>query len=69
MNWYDFVNLINKKLGKSTRIIPVNSKQIVQKANRPAYSVLSNKLIRDKYNFYSKNWEDYLDETILEINN
>ena len=69
LNWFEFACKIKKIAKVDTLINSESSSNSKFLAKRPPYSVLSDKLIREKYNFQSKNWEFFLDNVILEIKN
>ncbi len=64
-NWADFTEEIFKKAGKTTKVNHVTSKQYKEmnpaSANRPAYSILENYMIKLTSDFMMTDWHDALD--------
>tara|TARA_B100000575_G_C23142304_1_gene665203 strand:+ start:4026 stop:4880 length:855 start_codon:yes stop_codon:yes gene_type:complete len=67
LSWYEFAILINKILGSKNKISSISSYELNLPAKRPKYSVLSDKLIREKYSFEEQSWENFLNHAIKEI--
>ncbi len=67
LSWYEFAKLINKNLGSRNKITSISSYELNLPAKRPKYSVLSDKLIRNKYSFDEQSWEIFLKHVIKEI--
>ena len=68
-SWADFAQEIFKTAGKDTKVIPVSSEEYAQKAgrpvaDRPSYSVLENKGLKDLGINNFRNWKDSLEEYI-----
>lgn len=70
-NWADFAEAIFRKAGKSTRVNHVTSRQYKEmnpaSADRPAYSILENYMIKLTSDFSMANWEDALDVYMKEL--
>ena len=64
-NWADFTEEIYKKAGKKTKVNHVTSKQYKEmnpaSANRPAYSILEDYMIKLTSDFRMADWHDALD--------
>lgn len=73
ISWYDFAVTIfeeAKQLNyplKIQEIIPITTNEYPTAAKRPAYSVLSNKKIANKLNYYSPYWRDSLRKMLYEL--
>lgn len=71
-NWADFAEAIFRKAGKSTKVNHVTSRQYKEmnpaSANRPAYSILENYMIKLTSDFSMAHWEDALDEYMKGLN-
>lgn len=66
-SWYDFAHSIMKKCHLNCQLSPVESCEFPQKANRPKYSVLNKKRIKESYNITIPHWEDALDECLKRL--
>lgn len=70
-SWYEFAVEIFKlaapKLGKTVEVKPVTTEEYNSPAKRPAYSVLENKKLHDRFGYYMKNWKDALVEYMEEM--
>jgi dTDP-4-dehydrorhamnose reductase len=58
--WYDFAYEIIKEAGLSCNILPVRTKDYVQAAKRPAYSVMDKMKIKENYNLSIPHWRTSL---------
>ena len=71
-NWADFTEEIFKRAGKSTKVNHVTSKQYKQMnpaaADRPAYSILDNYMMRLADGYQMADWKDALDVYMAELN-
>ncbi len=63
--WFEFALEIIKGAGLTTEVRPVNSQQMARPATRPAYSVLSEKSLR-QYGIVMPTWQDALHRYLLE---
>jgi dTDP-4-dehydrorhamnose reductase len=63
-SWYEFATCIIDFAGSACKIIPVESKDYVTKAERPRYTVLSKKKILDEYDLHIPHWKDSLKDCI-----
>ena len=65
-NWAEFARLIFEKAGKQTEVIPVTSEQYAKmnpaSANRPAYSILDNYMMRLTDGYRMADWKYAFDE-------
>ena len=70
-NWADFAEAIFKRAGKSTKVNHVTSKQYKQMnpaaADRPAYSILDNYMMRLADGYQMADWKDALDVYMAEL--
>lgn len=70
-NWADFTEEIFKKAGKSTKVNHVTSVQYKEmnpaSANRPAYSILDNYMLRLTSDYRMADWHDALDVYLKEL--
>jgi len=55
-SWYEMAEIINESYNK--KINAVSSSEFIQKAKRPRYSKLDNRLAKMNLELESKNWED-----------
>ena len=64
-NWAEFAEAIFKRAGKNTKVNHVTSEQYAKmnpaSANRPAYSILDNYMLRLTSDFKMADWQDALD--------
>lgn len=70
-NWADFAEAIFCKAGKNTKVNHVTSQQYKEmnpaSADRPAYSILDNYMLRLTGDFTMAHWEDALDAYMKEL--
>ncbi len=70
-NWAEFTEEIFKRAGKKTKVNHVTSEQYAQMnpaaANRPAYSILDNYMMKLISNYKMADWKDALDEYMSAI--
>lgn len=70
-NWADFAEAIFRKAGKNTKVNHVTSQQYKEmnpaSADRPAYSILDNYMLRLTGGFTMARWEDALDAYMKEL--
>ena len=68
VSWYEFANKIlihyNKYASTSSKIIPIESKNLFKNNIRPRYSALNNKKIQYNFDFKIDNWENSLNEIV-----
>ena len=63
-SWYEFATCIIDFAGSGCKIIPIESKDYVTKAERPRYSVMSKKKILNAYDLHIPHWKDSLKDCI-----
>lgn len=64
-SWYDFTKAIHRIAGITTcRVRPLHTAEYPAKANRPAYSVLDKKKIKETYGVEIPHWEESLAKCI-----
>jgi len=63
-SWYEFATCIIDFAGSGCKIIPIESKDYVTKAERPRYSVMSKKKIMSAYDLHIPHWKDSLKDCI-----
>ena len=74
-SWFEIafiINSISREIGlvqKSPEIIPIKSSLYKSIASRPKYSVLSNKIIKEKLNYKTQNWDTRIREVLIQIFN
>lgn len=70
-NWADFAEAIFKRTGKNVKVNHVTSKQYKEmnpaSANRPAYSILEDYMIKLTSDFVMADWQDALDVYMKEL--
>lgn len=70
-NWADFTEEIFKKTGKNTKVNHVTSAQYKEmnpaSANRPAYGILDNYMLRLTSDYRMADWHDALDVYLKEL--
>lgn len=70
-NWADFTEEIFKKTGKTTKVNHVTSTQYKEmnpaSANRPAYGILDNYMLRLTSDYRMADWHDALDVYLKEL--
>ena len=70
-NWAEFAEAIFKRAGKNTKVNHVTSEQYAKmnpaSANRPAYSILDNYMLRLTSDFVMADWQDALDVYMKEL--
>ncbi len=66
-SWYDFAKEILNIAGYDNNIIPVESSEFTNIANRPHYSVLSKKKIRETFNLTIPYWKESLVTCLREL--
>lgn len=70
-NWADFAEAIFKRAGKNVKVNHVTSKQYKEmnpaSANRPAYSILEDYVIKLTSDFVMADWQDALDVYMKEL--
>ena len=70
-NWADFAEAIFKRAGKNVKVNNVTSKQYKEmnpaSANRPAYSILEDYMIKLTSDFVMADWQDALDVYMKEL--
>ena len=59
-SWYDFAKEINDSLGYSCRVVPCCSSDYPSAAERPAYSVLDKKKVKDTFGIEIPHWRESL---------
>ena len=67
-SWFDFAHSILKLQEITCQLIPVESTEFPSKVDRPKYSVLNKKAIKQAYNISIPHWEDALQECLLLMN-
>lgn len=67
-SWYEFTQKIFELCGKKTQIIPVTTQEYGAEAKRPLYSVLENRMLKEKFNYSMANWEKALEKYLKDRN-
>lgn len=65
-SWYDFTGEILKLSGSKTQVVPISSKEYLQKAQRPTYSVLGNYQLKLLGMDDMRKWQDALKDYLIE---
>lgn len=69
-SWYDFTKTIHNIAGITTcKVSPIHTDEYPTRANRPHYSVLDKKKIKETYGMEIPYWTDSLKECIEELQN
>jgi dTDP-4-dehydrorhamnose reductase len=63
-SWYDFAVAIKEESGSLCNILPVLTEEYILPAQRPFYSVLNKKKIKETYNIKIPYWRESLNECI-----
>lgn len=61
-NWYEFAVTIFQTAGLTMKVEPISSSEYAAPAPRPMYSVLDNKALRERHNYYMKDWKEAFTE-------
>lgn len=61
-SWYDFAVEIFRIAGKEVSISAIPSSEYPTPAQRPTYSVLDNKALRERHGYIMKEWKEALEE-------
>jgi len=67
ISWFEFAQQIIKISLNVCKIIPIDSKDLIQIAPRPKYSILDNNKIIKQYEVTQKNWKDSLNKYVKSI--
>lgn len=57
-NWYEFACTIFQAVGMEVEVEPISSSEYAAPAPRPMYSILDNKALRERHNYYMKDWKE-----------
>lgn len=66
-SWYDFAVAIKEMTGSSCKISPVLSEEFPLPAQRPFYSVLNKKKIKETYDLEIPHWRESLSKCIIKL--
>ncbi|MBL7137515.1 MAG: dTDP-4-dehydrorhamnose reductase [Bacteroidales bacterium] len=66
-SWYDFAKAIAELAGMNCQILPIESKDYLQLASRPFYSVLNKAKIKARFGISIPYWRDSLLDCILKL--
>lgn len=65
-SWYEFAEMIFQVAGKDVKVEAITTAEYKTPAQRPLYSVLDNKALRERHGYYMKDWKvaftDYMQE-------
>ncbi len=61
-SWYEFAKKIFLLAGKPVEVDPIPSSEYKTMVQRPMYSVLENKELRERHGYYMKEWTKALEE-------
>ncbi len=57
-NWYEFALAIFQAAGLEVPVEPIPTSEYPTPARRPMYSILDNKVLRERHGYYMKDWKD-----------
>lgn len=57
-NWYEFARTIFQAAGMDVEVEAISSSEYAAPAPRPKYSILDNKALREKHNYFMKDWKE-----------
>lgn len=60
LSWYTLARRVLEYEGSTTKVLPIQSKELNQVAKRPVYSVLDNHKLINELDYHMPNWEDAL---------
>lgn len=60
--WAEFAEEIYRLAGKNTSVVHVTTEEYGAPAKRPAYSVLDNRRLKERFGYVMKDWKDALDK-------
>lgn len=63
--WYEFARKIFELSGIKTQVMPISSEEYNSPAKRPKYSVLDNFILRHRFDYKLRNWEDAIKEFLI----
>ena len=66
-SWYDFAQAVIEISGITCRVIPIETSELKQTANRPYYSVLNKSKIRNRFNITIPYWRNSLKKCLDRI--
>lgn len=61
-SWAEFAKTIFELCGRNTEVIPVTTGEYASAAERPAYSVLDNTMLRERFNYGMQEWRPALEK-------
>jgi len=67
-SWYDFATEIINETGLNCKVLPVTTKEFIQAAKRPSYSVMDKTRIKDDFDITIPHWRTSLIECLKLIN-
>ncbi len=67
-SWYEFAIAIFKEADRTVEVEAISTEEFNSPTARPMYSVLDNKALRERHNYYMKDWKDALHEYMSELN-
>lgn len=67
ISWFDFAKEIVKMSKLDTKLEPIESFEYPTKAERPFYSVLNKREIKEKFDIKIPYWKDSLKECLVEM--
>ncbi len=66
-SWYEFAATIFKEAGKAVEVEPISTSEYPSPTQRPMYSVLDNKALRERHGYYMKDWKEAFQEYMKEL--
>lgn len=64
-SWAEYAETIFKMADKDVEVLPVTSEEYIQKAQRPAYSVLENVKLKEIFHYNMSSWQEALEEYLI----
>lgn len=65
-SWAEFAETIFKLCGRDTKVIPVTSEEYGAAADRPKYSVLENKRLKEEFGYMMQDWKTALEKYLTD---
>lgn len=66
-SWYDLAYQIVKGFGLDCRVLPIHTEEFLQKAPRPAYSVLDKTKVKEQFGVFLRHYSEGLEACISKI--
>lgn len=66
-SWYEFAITIFQMAGKEAQVEAIPTSEYPTPAKRPMFSVLDNKVLRDRHGYRMKHWKEALEEYLADM--